>query len=362
MGKEVSKYKGKKKMFCSASSEVTFVHTSFGVHCYGKREWGTDNMEWDELSIIDKELSNLDVKFIAPGRYSFAAITTDGTVFLNGDLGSHNQFDTLTKVEGIPPIKTASIGWKHAVLIDEDGVPWSAGDCNFFQLGRDATDKREKSGFSRIQFVKEIEEVSCGFDHTILRDVRGRICTFGRNNRGQLGLGEEGPEESNLPNWIPLPDGIQPVTARAGGFFSMFLTEIGEVWVTGDNDSKQLLLLSSFKQYSFVHSTAFPMMSQISLGSHFGSGIDFDGKVWVFGQRSKNEKDGNSSSLMLLNIPTFVNEIMSLLLMRKELFGRLETMPAEEWESPTRKKLKNKPQSLTQTSNLVLCSSLPLNE
>jgi len=299
-------------MFCGPSAEVTFVRTSSGIFCYGKREWDSKQAHvWESYSILDEGLTNIDVKVISASRYSFAAVTSDGRVLMNGELSSSNIFRTLTQVEGIPPIKTASLGWKHAVLIDDDGAPWTAGDFTFLQLGRPA-DVKQVGGFSKIPNIMGIEEVSCGFDHTILRDINGRICTFGRNNRGQLGLGEDSPEETDILNWVTLPEEILPVTARAGGFFSMFLTEVGEVWVVGDNESNQLLLERKRKQFSFVHSPSFPVLVQLSLGSHFGVGLDQDGKAWVFGNQEYGGEVGDqASALNQLQIPSIVNYVVA---------------------------------------------------
>jgi alpha-tubulin suppressor-like RCC1 family protein len=46
---------------------------------------------------------------------------------------------------------------------------------------------------------QEIEEVRCGTYHTLLRKRNGEILAFGKNNSGELGIGNEENQLKPVP-------------------------------------------------------------------------------------------------------------------------------------------------------------------
>ena len=49
--------------------------------------------------------------------------------------------------------------------------------------------------------MSNIEEISAGHDHSLALDSKGNVYSFGVNNKGQLGLGNNG--NANVPTIIP---------------------------------------------------------------------------------------------------------------------------------------------------------------
>ena len=53
----------------------------------------------------------------------------------------------------------------------------------------------------------KIQQITCGEDHSIVRDSAGKVYAWGANNKGQLGNGHyedtwEIQEMQTLPEWI----------------------------------------------------------------------------------------------------------------------------------------------------------------
>jgi alpha-tubulin suppressor-like RCC1 family protein len=86
---------------------------------------------------------------------------------------------------------------------------------------------------------KKITSISSGQEHILLLTDSGRVLSFGRGSRGQLGHGdvEDVTESSEL---IDALDGIKIKSIAAGGWHSLALSMDGDVYVWGWNESGQL--------------------------------------------------------------------------------------------------------------------------
>lgn len=92
--------------------------------------------------------------------------------------------------------KQVCCGWRHTVILDDRGRVWTLGGSNKHgQLGRAAVEGSP----SVPQLVSSLEgrrvvDVACGWSHSLalVEDGQGRreVWGWGRNDRGQLALGE----------------------------------------------------------------------------------------------------------------------------------------------------------------------------
>jgi RHS repeat-associated protein len=85
--------------------------------------------------------------------------------------------------------------------------------------------------------------LAAGFDHTLAVRADGTLWAFGKNHRGQLGIGtgsgNAGPAHTPGPNHVATPQRVTtpgPVASvAAGGSHSLALTRAGDVLAFGDN-------------------------------------------------------------------------------------------------------------------------------
>jgi alpha-tubulin suppressor-like RCC1 family protein len=68
--------------------------------------------------------------------------------------------------------------------------------------------------------------------------TEGRCYSFGRNDKGQLGLGDS--ISRNLPTLIKALENVKIEKAAIGKNHTFFLASTGEVWVAGSNNFGQL--------------------------------------------------------------------------------------------------------------------------
>lgn len=91
-----------------------------------------------------------------------------------------------------------------------------------------------------------IISLSAGQEHILLLSESGQVLSYGHGSRGQLGHGNlENVVDTNAVV-VEALDGIRCKAVAAGGWHSMALTEAGDVYVWGWNESGQLgMFLSS---------------------------------------------------------------------------------------------------------------------
>ncbi|MFP2956799.1 chromosome condensation regulator RCC1 [Myxococcus sp. 1LA] len=99
-----------------------------------------------------------------------------------------------------------------------------------------AQDARGNTGESTVSFHFGGLASAGGLHSGTVRG--GRVYTWGRNNRGQLGLGPDVTADQKDPQAVP---GLESVTSIAfNQNFATALTANGEVWTWGENSDSQL--------------------------------------------------------------------------------------------------------------------------
>uniref|UniRef100_A0A0B6Z785 RCC1 domain-containing protein 1 n=1 Tax=Arion vulgaris TaxID=1028688 RepID=A0A0B6Z785_9EUPU len=83
-----------------------------------------------------------------------------------------------------------------------------------------------------------INEISCGKDHTLILSQFGTVYSYGLGSRGQLGHGSVDPESS--PRLLEALEGVRMRRVCAGAWHSASLSDFGDVYLWGWNESGQL--------------------------------------------------------------------------------------------------------------------------
>ncbi|AYV83038.1 MAG: chromosome condensation regulator [Hyperionvirus sp.] len=105
--------------------------------------------------------------------------------------------------------------------------------------------------FKKIDYVQNVAEVHCGYDHTILRLMSGTLMTCGQNRFGQLGLGDE--ENRGKFTEIQAMDKFKAniVEIIAGFCMSMIRLLDGTIMCCGYNVSGELGFGDTTNRFSF---------------------------------------------------------------------------------------------------------------
>ena len=130
-------------------------------------------------------------------------------------------------------------GVQNSIAITRSGTVWVWGEGKNGVLGTEDTDSDQLvpiicSGLNNFIVVN----AACGAQHCVVITSRGEALSWGSGRHGQLGTGNMNICSS--PRIITMMQGKNPILAACGEDFSAILTEIGEVYTFGNNESGKL--------------------------------------------------------------------------------------------------------------------------
>eukprot|EP01130_Rhizamoeba_saxonica_P019014 TRINITY_DN9735_c0_g1_i1.p1 TRINITY_DN9735_c0_g1~~TRINITY_DN9735_c0_g1_i1.p1 ORF type:complete len:419 (-),score=133.24 TRINITY_DN9735_c0_g1_i1:54-1310(-) len=168
-------------------------------------------------------------------------------------------------------------GGNHCIALGIHGEVYAWGLNNYGQLGHGGT--RTKARPSKIKgfadMLPEVEEdshpvndVSCGFNHSVVLDREGNVFTFGNNEYGQLGLGHN--DEVVGPQKVDFFDGKNVISVASGYNHNLALTEGGDIYAWGQGAGFKLGNNSENDEYKPVKVTGLPKgdVVMIAAGEH----------------------------------------------------------------------------------------------
>ncbi|XP_059049346.1 uncharacterized protein LOC131844463 [Achroia grisella] len=109
--------------------------------------------------------------------------------------------------------------------------------------------------------VGKICDIQCGYEHFMLLTDAGRVYTWGNGRRLQLGHGDL--ESLDLPTEVEALAGIKIIKISAGGWHSLALSEHGDLYAWGWNDTGQLGIKNDEKEQGNIKSYALPTVVDI---------------------------------------------------------------------------------------------------
>lgn len=201
-------------------------------------------------------------------------------------------------------IKLVGCGSEHtiAVIMLNEIYAWGRNDKGQLGLG----DCTNRSTPQKLIFPKiSIELVCCGSEHTVILTSSGKVYGWGRNESGQLGLGDDNcykntPHELNLLYLIKsICCGIQHTIA---------LTYSNEIYVWGNNNHGQLglgdtLFRNSPQKLSLQGEFGNLNIKSISCNGNFTIVLTSNGTIYSWGYNYFGQLGFNTRVSLCLNNP-----------------------------------------------------------
>lgn len=185
-----------------------------------------------------------NIKHVSCGGDFVIATRGDGAVFAWGRNDKGQLGDGTTTNRGSPVqitalsnVSVAVAGFEHGVAVHRDGTVWTWGGNTEGQLGNGevwtspAYAITYRTTPARVLGISDATGAAhgAGMFHVLVGRGDG-VWGWGRNRSGELGLGFR--DAITTPTRIPIDNTV----ASAGGRqFSLFLTEDGTLWGTGNN-------------------------------------------------------------------------------------------------------------------------------
>ena len=126
-------------------------------------------------------------------------------------------------------------GDNHTLVLISNQTVYACGSNHVGQLGIISKFGQEQI-LRKIDTLSEIVRISCGYNHSMCIDAYDNLYIFGHNYRGQLGLGDT--DNRNKP--IKHPSLSNIVDILCGGHCTFVKTSNNEIYAFGCNDCSQL--------------------------------------------------------------------------------------------------------------------------
>ena len=152
-----------------------------------------------------------------------------------------------------------------------------------------------------IPNLPRIKQVACGCTFSVCVDLEGFIWSFGYNNEGQLGTGNQNSYKA--PQKIL---DIPPVQSVACGYYhTIIITNNSNLWSCGNNTFGQLCLGNSENQLTFQQ-TSFSNILKVSLGAYHSLFQNEKGQIYSCGSNGCGELGIGFNYGKKVDIPTII--------------------------------------------------------
>jgi alpha-tubulin suppressor-like RCC1 family protein len=234
-------------LFLSESGEVLAA----GSNTYGQLGLGVAVPTSNNFAHVPLPKEITRVIALAAGLQHSFLLTASGELFATGrnnygqlglgDLENRLHFTLVTLPEGVARVVAIAVSGNHSVFLTANGEVFVAGRNNYGQLGLGDTD--DKLHFTLVTLPEgaaRVVAIAAGVNHSVLLTANGEVFAAGSNAHGQLGLGAAVPTSNNFAH-VPLPEGAARIDVIAAGATDTFLlTAEGEVFIAGSNAYGQL--------------------------------------------------------------------------------------------------------------------------
>ena len=229
---------------------------TFGQNSYGELIQGDTATRKSPARVMAVEGKNIVA--VCAGNEHTVLMTGDGLVYTagyndNGQCGQGNtdRVGTLTVIDDLKGVANiqqihAYNGCEHTLAVSNDGKLFSFGYNYRGQLGQGSTSSIFSPRLVRgLLLNKKVKTVSCSYYHSVLSCQSGEIFAFGRNDFGQLGLGDSTDRKEPARVDLPQAEGSPARSIGCGQYHTMIATYSGHAYGFGKNDYGQLGLVST---------------------------------------------------------------------------------------------------------------------
>ena len=223
---------------------------------------------------------------IVAGYQCSLLIDSDDFAWFFGDLHLNYEIPEQFSIKiNVPDIVSVATGTSHSLLLDAKGTVWSIGKNSCGELGCGHKNDVSYSNPFQIDYLPEIIAVSCSpYTHSTVLDVDGHVWISGSNSFG-LGLGSiTATEKFTIIKKLPK---IQQICC--GFYHSIFLAEDGTVWGIGYNGNGELGQKISTNFMKPTKIEGLPPIIEISTKYVHSLFLDIEGIVWGCGRTSQHQ-------------------------------------------------------------------------
>lgn len=267
--------------------------TLYGWGANSKNQLGL-NSPWNMSTPATMPLLGSSVKAIDSGQHHTAVLMTDGKVYTFGNNSYGQLGDGTTTSAAIPKLMSPAIvnavsvhcGRYSTYVLTSDGTVYAFGRNNKGQLGLGHTNTVKQP--TLIPGLTGVAALNVRAEHVLARTTTGQLYVFGRNNEFQLGLGDNAYHTSPTLN-----TNITDIKAMDTTYTnSLFIRNNGDVLSTGKNTNHQLGVGDAASRTMPQKILTLPTADALGALYNAGSVILEDDSVYLWGNQSQYKEFG----------------------------------------------------------------------
>ncbi len=187
---------------------------------------------------------------------------------------------------------SGAVGGSHTVALRSEGTLWSWGSNDHGQLGTGNNTDQNTPVMSGND--SNWVAVSAGEGHTAALKSNGTLWSWGDNGNGQLGIGnyndQDNPQQVSGSNWA---------SVSCGSAHSLALKADGTLWAWGDNSSGQLGTGNYSTFNSPVQIGSYDKWLAIAAGGKHSLALKADGSLWAWGRNTEGQLGTGNNTVQL---------------------------------------------------------------
>jgi len=263
------------------------------------------------LTVVDPSLTS---RIVCSQKQTFL-LTTEGQVLSagendGGELGRSGKRSLLFRLDAVEAfsVTDVALGDGFVILVLKDGRCVSWGKNEMGQLGVGNREAREKPKLTKV--VQEgILQISCGAQHVVALSTNGTVYTWGANRKGQLGDGQL--TSSFLPKPLPQLKHRPVVMLSCGENHTLAMTIGGTVYAWGENSLGQLGLGDDVMRLrpEPIRSLRVSRARKISTGKSHSMVVTPGGLLFAFGSNAFGQLGLGQGAERVVLSPTVVEKL-----------------------------------------------------
>ena len=262
-----------------------------GRNEFGQLGLGNTTTYINTFTQITTNINN-DIKQIACCSNQTFILKNDGSVYAcgynaSGQLGLGDTTDRTTFTQITTNInndvKQITCGGSHTFILKNDDSLWSCGRNNTGQLGLGDTTQRTTFTQVTTNVNNDVKQVACGSNHTFILKTDSGLWSCGLNGNGQLGTGVD--DTNNRNTFTPVTYNINNDVKQiaCGSNYTFILKTDSSLWSCGRNNYGQLSLGDTTDRTTFTQVNIHIDIKQIACGQCHTFILENDGSVWSCG-------------------------------------------------------------------------------
>ena len=201
-----------------------------------------------------------------------------------GDTSNRTTFTQITT--NADDIKSVHCGYSHTFILKNNGTLCGCGYNGYGALGLGDTTNRTTFTIANIN-TNDIKSIYCGYNYTFIIKNNGTLWGCGYNGYGQLGLGDV----NNRNVFTIIGINTNDIKSVYGGYYHTFiLKNDGTLWGCGKNDYGQLGLGDTSNRIFFTQiTTNADDIKSVHCGNEYTVILKNDGTLWGCGRNYYSE-------------------------------------------------------------------------